>query len=553
MMQDWLRTLDDEAIAGWANKGLLRRGAKTLASADVDSHAWTLEAGRAAAQLEGHAQTLEGVGFAGLRCGCPAYGACHHLCAFLLGLRQRLASAAPAPSTAADEPAPLAAPWLEGDAQSMPQVLGAAATRRALRWLAQGVQAGLSQGPLALVGELSDPEQATVRLPRAGGLAGAQCSCKAPACAHRALVVLQARREAGVPIPDLPADVLDAMALARLAQARHWMQALVLQGGAAMGPAFLDQGQALAIELRQADLPRPAGLLNVLVRTLRDQRAGRAGAAEALPPLLAALWMLLRGLAQQPLPRPLRELAGMHRRSYRRVDRLALRAIAAEVWRTRGGQRGFSVHFQDVAEGRYLCWSSSRSEGMDPDWQPAQALEHETLYGLGKGQLLQGLHVLAGGWVSDDGRLSTREGAHWADSPPGGQAAAMQLPAPEEVLALQHAHAAQLRADPWRQQPPRWARLAVTGCGTLQDDAQRGHWALELTGAQGAGFTLSGMLQGPQGLCGQALRAGLLKGLVPQEVFGRVEFHAARLHLWPVAMRWQGQEHYHALSLGEGL
>ncbi|MCW0038030.1 EAL domain-containing protein, partial [Acinetobacter baumannii] len=73
-------------------------------------------------------------------------------------------------------------------------------------------------------------------------------------CAHRALVALQARRLAGAPMPELPAHALEAGALQRLAQARQWLTGWVLQGRAGMSPAFLDQGEALATELRQADL-----------------------------------------------------------------------------------------------------------------------------------------------------------------------------------------------------------------------------------------------------------------------------------------------------------
>ena len=179
-----------------------------------------------------------------------------------------------------------------------------AAQRKALRWMAQGFEAVLEEAPATLIGELSNPDEVTVRLPRAGGLAAASCSCKAAACAHRALVALQARRLAGAPMPELPAHALEAGALQRLAQARQWLTGWVLQGRAGMSPAFLDQGEALATELRQADLPRPASVLNLLVRALRDERAGRAGAAERVAPLLAALWMLLRGLSQQPASAP---------------------------------------------------------------------------------------------------------------------------------------------------------------------------------------------------------------------------------------------------------
>ena len=137
MMRQWLRALEDDAIADWANRGLLKRGAKALAIADTGR--WQLEASHARADIEGHVQTLGAAGFATLQCSCPAYGPCHHLCAFLLGLRGRLADT-PALQEQAAAPA---APWLEGDAQAVSQAFGAAAQRKALRWMAQGFEAVL--------------------------------------------------------------------------------------------------------------------------------------------------------------------------------------------------------------------------------------------------------------------------------------------------------------------------------------------------------------------------------------------------------------------------
>ncbi|WP_289241015.1 hypothetical protein [Delftia sp.] len=89
------------------------------------------------------------------------------------------------------------APWLEGDADAVARAFGMAAQRKALRWMAQGFEAVLEETPAALIGELSNPDEVTVRLPRAGGLAAASCNCKAATCAHRALVALQARRAGG--------------------------------------------------------------------------------------------------------------------------------------------------------------------------------------------------------------------------------------------------------------------------------------------------------------------------------------------------------------------
>ena len=537
MMQEWLRTLDDDAIADWANKGLLKRGAKALAA--VDAGQWELAANQACAGIEGHVQTLAGAGFATLQCSCPAFGPCHHLCALLLGLRARLAHETPADGMAQ---AP-AAPWLDGDAGAVAQAFGMAAQRKAWRWMAQGFEAVLEEAPATLIGELSNPDEVTVRLPRAGGLAAASCSCKAAACAHRALVALQARRLAGAPMPELPAHALEAGALQRLAQARQWLTGWVLQGRAGMSPAFLDQGEALATELRQADLPRPASVLNLLVRALRDERAGRAGAAERVAPLLAALWMLLRGLSQQPLPRPLQELAGVHRRSYRRVQGLCLHAVAAELWLARGGQRGFSVHLQDAASGRFLTWSASRAEGFDPQWEPAQALESETLGGLTARQLLQGPHVLVDGWVSDDGRLSARDATRLVAAQAAGP-----LPGADDPQVLLRRHLQELHADPWRQQPPLWARWKVSGSGLPQTDLLLQRWTMELQPqlpTSGPVICLAGDLHGMHGRAGEALRRELACGRVLQEVFGRVEFVAGRLQMAVASVRWRDSTDWH--------
>ena len=529
MMWEWLRTLDDDAIVDWANKGLLRRGAKTLAATDPGG--WTLTADRAEAHIESHTQTLGGTGFAALHCDCPAYGPCHHLCAFVLGLRAR-AAAVTEPGDAPVESA-TATPWLDGAADSVANAFGTPAVRKALHWLAQGFEAALNESDGALIAELSDPDEVTVRIPRAGGLTAAGCSCKAATCAHRALAALQARRAAGVATPPLPETVLDDTALACLSQTRQWLTALTLQGTTGIGPAFLDQGEALATELRQADLPRPGALLATLTVNLRDDRLGRGGAAERIADKLAAIWMCVRGLAQHPLPRPFHELAGVHRQTYRRQGDLVLHGIAAEIWHTGSGQRGFSLHFQDAGSGRYLRWSESRRHGFDPDWSPEAALARASLGERPVQRLLASPHRLLRGWISDDGRLSAREGTQLADAP-----TPSPLPPPDDPAALLHEHAASLRADPWRPLPPRFARLAVIGCGMPETDAVVQHWTLQVQG-DGVDYTLRGELHGAEAALLRSLQRGLAHGQRPVELFGRADVQGASLRLTPIAILWQ--------------
>ncbi len=536
MMWEWLRTLDDDAIVDWANKGLLRRGTKALAAADPGS--WTLTPERAEARIEAHTQTLDGAGFAALHCDCPAFGPCHHLCAFLLGLRTRVADAAEAGGTGAASTE--ATPWLEGAADSVANAFGAPAVRKALHWLAQGFEAALRESDGALIAELSDPDEVTVRLPRAGGLAAASCSCKAATCAHRALAALQARRAAGVATPPLPETVLDDTALACLSQARQWLTALTLQGTTGIGPAFLDQGETLATELRQADLPRPGALLATLTVNLRDDRLGRGGAAERIGDNLAALWMCVRGLGQHPLPRPFHELAGVHRQTYRRQGDLVLYGIAAEVWHTRNGQRGFSLHFQDALSGRYLRWSESRRHGFDPDWVPDVALARATLGERPTRRLLASPHRLLRGWISDDGRLSSREGTQLVDA-----ANPAPLPPPDDPVALLRAHASSLQADPWRTLPPRFARLAVIDCGMPATDAIQQHWTLQVQG-DGVDYTLRGALHTAEAALLRSLQHRLGLANRPVEVFGRVEIQGTNLRLLPIGIRWQDSPAFHA-------
>ncbi len=530
MLQQWLHALDDAAIADWANKGLLKRGAKTLAA--CDSAQWTLAADAAAANIEGHTQRLGGVGFAQLACDCPAFGPCHHLCAFLLGLRARLLAQAEAGAGEVVERAP-ARPWLEGEAASIEQAFGAAATRRALQWLARSFEAELEEGDAGLVGQLLDPEEATVRVPRAGGLAAATCTCKAASCAHRALVVVQARQAAGAAIPQLPALGLEAPARARLGQLEDWLVALVLQGSAGVGPAFVDQGEALATELRQADLPRLGATLQGLVQLLRDDQARRGGAAERLPDALAAVWVLVRGLRREPMPRPFTELAGVHRRSYRRLGGLLLHGVGAEVWETLAGQRGFSVYFHAPESGRYFSWSESRARDLDPQWQPAEALEQARLAGIAATALLQRGHRLECGWASADGRLSARDGTRLSVA----EGAAPACPA-DDLATLLQGLGERLRADPWQRPPPLLARLAVGEVGALQVDRALQRWSLPLGDPHGISFTLRGELAGFQGLACRRLQAGLAAGHVPSEVFGRLSQQDGLVVLAPISVRW---------------
>ena len=528
-LQQWLRSLDEAQIGDWANKGLLRRGSKTLAACDPAS--WTLEEARASASIEGHQQQLTAVGFAALSCDCPAFGPCHHLTAFLLGLQARLASA---PPPVADSSAAPLTPWLDGEADSCQRAFGAPLTRRALGWLGSDCEAVIEMNEGGLVASLLDPEEATVRIPRSGGLAASTCSCKADRCAHRALVLLQLRREAGLPIPPVPEPGLDSEALARLQQLEDWLLALVLQGSSAIGPAFVDQGEALATALRQSDLPRPALALQALVQLLRDDQARRGGAAERLADALAAIWVLVRGLRASPLPRPFRELAGVLRRGYRRRDGLLLRAEGAEVWETLSGFRGFTIYLRELASGDCYRWSEARGREQDAQWQPLAAVrQHARLDGQRAAALFASVHRLDCGWVSSDGRLSARDGTRLQAQPDISTA-----PEPADPLALHARLREQRLADPWQQHNPEPHWLAISSAQTPVTDSASQRWQLTLTTSAGSALQLRLELDASGRRISQHIEQGLASGRTLAAIFGPLWLEAGQLHLRPVSLRW---------------
>ncbi|RSZ60930.1 hypothetical protein HF313_17420 [Massilia atriviolacea] len=524
---DWIRSLDDDGVAAWANKGLVRRGLKVLA--DGADPQWRIGDGEAGARIEGFTQQIGKLGFEHARCDCPAQVTCHHLCAFLLGLRQHL------PDSAA-EAAPAPADWLLADSDRLGALLGTAALRKALQWLANDTEAELEHLPGVVTGTLELTEPVIVRLPAVGGLAAALCSCRKPACAHRALVVLQARRESGQPIPPLPPVALDADAADRLGHLRGWMASLVIQGWSGSGQAFLDQGEALAMELKQAQMPRVCAALQQLVGLLRQD----SGAAQDA---LAALWMLLRGLQASPLPRPLRELTGVHRRGYGAVGGLELHCTGVERWSSAGGHHGFSLHFWAPARQDYLVWSEVRQQALAPEWDPDHALMHADLGGLALTSMLAAPCVLASGWVSGNGRLSGRDGTRVH-----ALAGELCLPLIEDLTPLIARMAADLHEDPWRVAAPAAVCIGIARQEALQGDRGGGAWSMAACDAAGNPLRLQGGFDGMDATVHQELHKAQRAGWRMEALFGYLRIERGALSIRPVSVRWSGNPRWRDLS-----
>jgi hypothetical protein len=530
MMHAWLSSLNEDQIATWANKGLLRRGKKTLANCEPES--WQLQADQASADIDGHQQQLNGVGFDALSCNCAAFGPCHHLVSFVLGLQTRASQHNTEAADTSDDTVSeaLPEPWLDGDVDGLESVLGKANIGKALRWLAWGYQAELEYRDDELIVSLDADQEVQLRIPRYGGLAASVCSCKASRCYHRALVVIQTRQQAGLAIPELAIRLLGEQESRRVQQVQHWLTALILQGNSSTGPAFIDQGEVLATELRQCDLPRPAKALQALVELLRQQQQRSHDTRQHIADRLANIWILLRGLQQHPTPRPWVELAGEHRQHYRHQRNRTVQAEAVEVWETLSGYRGFTLHLRDCHSGHYLSWSQARSQEQDVGWEPRSAWRDARLAEIPVQQLLKAPHRLISGWISREGRLSGREGTQLRrlDEP-------LSYPIRDKMELLQQRQQS-LLSDPWRKPENTLAWLDIAHYDTIEQDKHQRLWRLDTRDSQGQSVILQGTIDRYGRKALDRMQARLLRHETIHAVFGSIWVEQGQLFIRPISI-----------------
>jgi hypothetical protein len=427
----WLQQLDEGFVLGWSNRGLLRRGSSLLAQSEPGTLTWSSEHGYRLA-LEQHQQSLSGPGFEHLHCSCPANGACHHAVAALLHWMAQMAAPKRAPDEVpaiadsgpdavlaiVDAPTVRTPPiWLSADWPALAKALGAAALRKAGEWQNQGIGVQVEAADLHLQGRIELEPIVRLRLNASGGLAAALCDCGQRRCAHLAALILQARAEAGLAPPTLPGATVSSAQAAVLTALEAWCVQLAQIGSAQLSTATLEQARALSTRSRQAELPAVSTAMQPLLRWLEDELAGRSRARpEALLSALGPLWARLRALKSQPLPQPLIELGGRHRRVFRSAPTLELAILAVEAWSHEDGGEGLNLHAWCDLSRRW--WRLPLMQTVAMRGFEASLLRHwrqQTWAGCELGQLLGGCQRLEGAWCSDDGSLSARAQTRWQD------------------------------------------------------------------------------------------------------------------------------------------
>lgn len=465
-LQAWLRRLDDAVLAGWANRGLLRRARGIVDgvvdggdSDGADGHASGLRG-----SIESQTVVLAGPGFQHLRCSCPASGPCHHALAALLQWSEQ-ARETPVPTTA-DPPAPqVHAPfrglpfWNQPDWAPLARAWRTPTLRRARGWLEDGLQPRFVASAGQLDAHLHDHDDTRVRFDAALGPAGALCTCAQPACAHAAAALCAWRQQHGLDSGDAvplrsrrEASVLDAVETA--------LRTIADEGVAQVSATRLDALDALAQRCRQADLPALARDLVELHRAASAELARRRHAdVAAVARTLARAWARLRALQAPVAPQPRSLLKGRHRRDYRPAPSLDLDICAIERWDANGvngtghtlhawchvGRRWWRLPVVDILGRDVIGSALLGTDASMQDWR------QQRWGGCSLGELLGQRLRLDGAWASDDGSLSARADTRWSspDADTAAGDAPSERPAPADaVLDLAVA------IDAWRSERP---------------------------------------------------------------------------------------------------
>ena len=449
---DGYRAYDDDTLATLANPGLLRRAAKDVEAGKVAWAEQGAEGGVVAA--DGQRVQLDARGPQQARCDCPAPGICKHILGAALWLRalEPAASgiAAGAPSAEQEErQAPAVADPLAEilalDAAALFKAAGAAAVRRAAAAASSVVEWRVQGGTLVMdLPELG----ASCRWVAGAGYTG--MVSEVPAAERKAvhLIAVAALRSAhGQPLawPEgaRPAPVEDTARLgererAFLLQVESMLEELLTGGLSHVSELTSARLLALNMSARGEGLPRLAALLRNLGGTVdllvrRDHRAEERDAFALMARIHALCAALARAEGELAVA-----LRGRLKRDFDESAALDLLPLGAHWWQTRGGARGLTVAFWDLAGARVLQASLARPDGSDTAftrsgawsanalWSGAGAAQNvcEAALRLEQPRLAEDGRLAVGGatraqplpaWAADDPRLKSIGCGNWSE------------------------------------------------------------------------------------------------------------------------------------------
>jgi len=432
-----LAAFDDDALAGLANKGLVRRARKDLETIRPQ----LLDPGDAVERLR--VQVADAVAELALppaqsRCDCPASGICRHILAALIFVKESaLESGDAASDTNAVGVEPIATPIAASPVEEVLALDDEAIGKWAGKALVTRVSKALALG-LPVVFEAG--ERVAARLPTRNvncrwmpgcGPEGMICSCHEPrACEHRVAVVLALQAARGTRVLDDAGSIALAEAAGAprsreevLASVGSVLAEMVALGLSRLSTASAERLRTLAVSAHGVDLPRLERLLTGLAAEVEQALARNAQADSAsLLTQCARVEALRRGLAH----RPTQHLIGQHKTSYEPVGDIELVGMGARAWRSQSGFAGLTVYFWDSSARNWATWTDTRPltiGGFDPVLRYRSDGPWEGL--ASPAEASRSCLRLVGAWRNREGRVSGRPATR---AIPTGQADVASVP-----------------------------------------------------------------------------------------------------------------------------
>lgn len=413
-----LRRFDDDAWAALANRGLLRRASKDVATISLE----LASEEPVTVSVAGHLVRYDAAGPAQASCDCPAADICQHVIVaglWLAGLNVR--EPVGGANLSSDPHAELHADLMALD----PPALQSYAGLRGLRWAVQYLADADEDAVSVVVGQQL---QIGLRRPRVtyryagGGLAGLVADVRLPSPEKYVVAaVLGYQRAHGVELPTVEKaavrDTVDRRARAENRQ-RHLaaVSALLLDtarlGASHLSPSVLQRYETAAVSAQGAELHRLALALRRLadhVELLLDRNA-RAD-EHALLDAVAVAHALVSALRTAEEP-PIR-LVGRARTTYTSARSLEVIGLGAYPWVAASGYRGLTCLFWCPTDARFVSWTDARPSSVW-NFEPRSRYLHPGPWaGLASPATATGRRLhLVDAQVSGEGRISGIERTH---------------------------------------------------------------------------------------------------------------------------------------------
>lgn len=386
------RSLDEDALAAFSNKGLVRRARKDFASGEIVVTLASANENAIKIQVADASVALTEKGLTESVCDCPSTEVCRHILIVCFWLAEQIE-----PSAVNDEVSTANESLAGSDENShhpfqhlleislsdLEKAAGKKVFAQGIKFVQKNPECCIS-APANGVCLIEFVEaNVAVRLLKDAGIGGHLCSCrKSEICPHKIAAMLAFRRENNVEFLPAVSSEKSASVLKLsdsqvkvLQKVRKLFEEFVEIGCTHLSESSVEQLQTLATSAGGASLFR----LSFALKSLADglnlslQRSAQADETAWLI-FLSKTYALASALLSAETPNP--KFIGTSRSVYEEIGTLELAGVGAYQWQTLSGYHGVTILFWDNRARRFFSWTDARPKA-DGSFTPQTAFTGE--------------------------------------------------------------------------------------------------------------------------------------------------------------------------------